>query len=156
MEDVGLKSRGVLRATLAGSVLVSHRTKSRDSDGGRHGGPHPGGGHHAEDLAQLEVVAKRLGDGHVLVNTNVHERVDGGHEAEAVQPAVDLAEGAGGRTKHPTAFDEGRDGEGLDSGAHQKVGHSQVDEEQVGPSAHAPVADDDGQHHGVAHHRQES
>ena len=153
MEDVGLEAVRVLGPALGGAPLVAHGAQPRHGDGGGHGGPHPRRRHHAQDLAQLEVGGHGLRDGVVLVHADVHQRVDGGHQAEAVEPAVDGAEGA--VAEDPAPFDQCGDGQRHDGRPDQQVGHGQVDEEEVGASAHAPVADDDGQHHGVAHDGQE-
>lgn len=155
VEYVGLEAGRVLGAALRGARFVPHGAKAGNCDGGRHCRPHPRRRHHAQDLAQLEMAAKRLGYGVVLVHADVHERVDGGHEAEAVEPAVDGAEGARAGPEDPAPLDQRRDGERHDGRAYQQVGHRQVHQEEVGASAHAPVADDDGQDHGVAHHGQE-
>ena len=152
MEDVGLQAAGVDRPAVGGARLVAD-SEPVHVDESTHGRPHPGRRHHAQDLPQLEVVAQRLGDGVVLVDADVHQRVDGGHQAEGVQPAVEVADEAG--PEDPAALDEGGDGEGHDGQPHQEIGHGQVDQEEVGARAHASVADDHRQHHGVAHHGQE-
>ena len=150
--DVAPGVVGVGRPALRRARLVVDVVEPRHRDAAHDAGPHPRGGHHQQDLVQLDRVAEWPRDRVVLVDADVHEGVDRGHQEEDVEEAVDLAQQV---PQHPAAVDEGDDGEGHGQRAHAEVGHGEVDEEQVGSGAHAAVSNHHRDHHQVAHDRQE-
>ena len=82
--------------------------------------------------------------------------MDGGHQAETVEPAVDGAKRPRLGPKDPVPFDQGGDREGHNCRANQQIGHGQVDQEQVGPGSHPTVSNNHGQYHGIPYHGKES